>query len=57
LHRRAWLQSVVARNTANRTQHSALPEKDVLKKIKTFLGVNLKPWDFTSKPHGDVAAY
>jgi|LauGreDrversion4_2_1035121.scaffolds.fasta_scaffold2060419_1 hypothetical protein len=47
---------LVARNTATRTQHSALPEKDVLEKIKTFFRVNLKPWDFTFNPHGDVAA-
>ena len=32
-------------------------EKDVLDKIETFLRVNLKPWDFTTNPHGDVAAY
>jgi len=32
-------------------------EKDVLDQIQKFLRVNLKPWDFTSNPHGDVAAY
>ena len=32
-------------------------EGEVLEKIETFLRVNLKPWDFTSNPHGDTVAY
>merc|ERR1712216_906380 len=32
-------------------------QKDVLEKMKTFLRVNLKPWDFTANPHGDVTSY
>ena len=32
-------------------------ERDVLDQIQNFLRVNLKPWDFTSNPHGDVATY
>jgi len=30
---------------------------DVLQKMETFLRVNLKPWDFTDNPHGDLTAY
>ena len=32
-------------------------QKDVLDQLERFLRVHLKPWDFTSNPHGDVAAY
>eukprot|EP00592_Proboscia_alata_P003104 CAMPEP_0194371742 /NCGR_PEP_ID=MMETSP0174-20130528/20160_1 /TAXON_ID=216777 /ORGANISM="Proboscia alata, Strain PI-D3" /LENGTH=735 /DNA_ID=CAMNT_0039149965 /DNA_START=137 /DNA_END=2344 /DNA_ORIENTATION=- len=30
---------------------------DYLKRVKTFLRINLKPWDFTDNPHGEVTAY
>merc|ERR550532_1758525 len=29
-------------------------QADVLGRIKTFLRINLKPWDFTDNPHGEV---
>ena len=32
-------------------------QADFLCRVKTFLRINLKPWDFTSNPHGEVAAY
>ena len=32
-------------------------QKDVLKQLSDFLRINLKPWDFTDNPHGDVTAY
>ena len=32
-------------------------QADYLNRIKTFLRINLKPWDFTSNPHGNVTAY
>ena len=32
-------------------------QADVLDRLRTFLRVNLKPWDFTDNPHGEVAAY
>jgi len=32
-------------------------QKDVLKQLRDFLRINLKPWDFTDNPHGDVTAY
>ena len=28
-----------------------------LERVETFLRINLKPWDFTSNPHGDLTAY
>ena len=32
-------------------------QNDVLSQMKDFLRVNLKPWDFTDNPHGDLTAY
>ena len=32
-------------------------QKDVLQKIKDFLRINLKPWDFTDNPHGELTTY
>jgi dipeptidyl aminopeptidase/acylaminoacyl peptidase len=32
-------------------------QADYLDRIKTFLRINLKPWDFTDNPHGEVTAY
>lgn len=32
-------------------------QADYLRRIRTFLRIHLKPWDFTSNPHGDVTAY
>jgi len=32
-------------------------QADYLNRVKTFLRVNLKPWDFTDNPHGEVTAY
>ena len=32
-------------------------QADYLKRVETFLRINLKPWDFTSNPHGDLTAY
>jgi len=32
-------------------------QSDYLRRIQTFLRIHLKPWDFTSNPHGDLTAY
>eukprot|EP00929_Paragymnodinium_shiwhaense_P020251 TRINITY_DN13556_c0_g1_i2.p1 TRINITY_DN13556_c0_g1~~TRINITY_DN13556_c0_g1_i2.p1 ORF type:complete len:546 (-),score=69.24 TRINITY_DN13556_c0_g1_i2:142-1779(-) len=32
-------------------------QADYLDKVKTFLRINLKPWDFTDNPHGDLTSY
>jgi dipeptidyl aminopeptidase/acylaminoacyl peptidase len=32
-------------------------QADYLNRIRTFLRIHLKPWDFTSNPHGDLTAY
>ena len=32
-------------------------QKDVLKRTRDFLRINLKPWNFTDNPHGDLTAY
>ncbi|EJK57500.1 hypothetical protein THAOC_22449 [Thalassiosira oceanica] len=32
-------------------------QADYLDRVKTFLRINLKPWDFTDNPHGEVTAY
>jgi len=32
-------------------------QNDALKKIRDFLRVNLKPWDFTDNPHGYLTTY
>jgi len=32
-------------------------QADYLRRIQNFLRIHLKPWDFTSNPHGDLTAY
>jgi len=32
-------------------------QADYLNRVKTFLRINLKPWDFTDNTHGDLTAY
>jgi dipeptidyl aminopeptidase/acylaminoacyl peptidase len=32
-------------------------QADFLSRVETFLRINLKPWDFTDNPHGDLTAY
>lgn len=32
-------------------------QADYLNRVKTFLRIHLKPWDFTDNPHGEVTAY
>ena len=44
-----------ASSDASKTRPQA--QADVLDRLRTFLRVNLKPWDFTDNPHGDLTAY
>lgn len=32
-------------------------QADYLNRVETFLRINLKPWDFTDNPHGELTAY
>lgn len=32
-------------------------QADILQRMSTFFRINLKPWDFTDNPHGDLTAY
>lgn len=32
-------------------------QADFLQRMSTFFRINLKPWDFTDNPHGDLTAY
>ena len=32
-------------------------QADYLKRVETFLRINLKPWDLTDNPHGELTAY
>jgi len=32
-------------------------QSDLLRQMRDFLRVNLKPWDFTDNPHGELATY
>jgi len=32
-------------------------QADYLDRIRTFLRIHMKPWDFTDNPHGEVTAY
>lgn len=32
-------------------------QKDAMRRIRDFLRIHLKPWDFTDNPHGDLTAY
>ena len=32
-------------------------QADYLDRIRTFLRINMKPWDFTDNPHVEVTAY
>ena len=36
---------------------SAKTQADALARVRDFLRVHLKPWDFTDNPHGDLTAY
>ena len=36
---------------------SAKTQADALARVRDFLRIHLKPWDFTDNPHGEVAAY
>ena len=32
-------------------------QADALQRMRDFLRIHLKPWDFTDNPHGDLTAY
>ena len=36
---------------------SAKTQADALARVRDFLRIHLKPWDFTDNPHGDLTAY
>ena len=36
---------------------SAKTQADALARIRDFLRIHLKSWDFTDNPHGDLTAY
>ena len=36
---------------------SPATQADALGRIRDFLRIHLKPWDFTDNPHGDLTAY